>query len=239
MQAGQTALSANNYSNAIKEANLALDAKPDDLEAKDLRLYAQVDLAVAKASEEPYQSAMQAGQTALTATNYSDAIKEANLALDAKPGDPAAIKLRTDAYLADVPADQLVAYKDVCARITYLDKVYRDYVYTQGYTENNKLVQENRAMLAQISKERDALETKYPALVADIPADQIAAYKDVCDRLNYLIKEHREFLKQGYTEANKLVETNYALLIQVSKEKNTLEAKYPGLTDLGADAGIQ
>ena len=68
--------------------------------------------------------------------------------------------------------------------------------------------------------------------VSDIPADQIAAYKDVCDRLNYLTKQHREYLAQGYTENNKLVQENVSILMQVSREKDTMEGKYPGLAGL-------
>jgi succinoglycan biosynthesis transport protein ExoP len=102
---------------------------------KDLILSAQVELAVRQASS----PTANLGSKGSKATN--------SLALG-----------------SDIPPDQVAAYKDVCGRLNYLEKQHRDYLYTQGYTENNKLVQENYVALVSATKEKDALEAKYPAL---------------------------------------------------------------------------
>jgi len=77
-----------------------LNAKPNDAAATRLKADAQrqMDLAEkAKAQEAKYLAAMSAGQSALGRKDYAEALKQAEAALEAKPNDPAAAKLRADA----------------------------------------------------------------------------------------------------------------------------------------------
>src|SRR4029077_19546567 len=45
--------------------------------------------------------------------------------------------------ILNVPVDQMNHYKSICARLNFLQRRENDYI-QQGYTEENKLVRENR-----------------------------------------------------------------------------------------------
>jgi len=100
MAEGKSALEGKDYPKAITQANLALGIKAGDSEAAKLRNDAQkeLDLAnTAKANEQKYQTAMTEGRSALEGKDYPAAVRQANVALGIKPGDPPATKLRNDA----------------------------------------------------------------------------------------------------------------------------------------------
>ena len=100
MQDGRRALEKNNYSEAISQANLALQNMPGDTDASQLESEAerqQKAAAEAQAREQRYQAAMTAGQTAMSAGQYDEAVRQAQIALANEPGDSDATKLENDA----------------------------------------------------------------------------------------------------------------------------------------------
>ncbi|MBW8865018.1 MAG: hypothetical protein JF609_08875, partial [Verrucomicrobia bacterium] len=70
-----------------------------------------------------------------------------------------------DAAVQKVPADVQERYKAVCSRLAYLQKRQADY-FGQGYTEENKLVKENRVQLDEATKVKRTLEEQSPGLAA-------------------------------------------------------------------------
>jgi Mrp family chromosome partitioning ATPase len=69
----------------------------------------------------------------------------------------------TNAGTVKVPSDKLASYKFVCARLTSLEKRQNDYA-QQGFTENSKLVKENRQEMVAAAKTKIELEDQFPSL---------------------------------------------------------------------------
>jgi succinoglycan biosynthesis transport protein ExoP len=63
-----------------------------------------------------------------------------------------------------LPLDLVERYKSVCATLRYLQKKHDDYLSVQGYTEENRLVQEVSAKLIAAARTKDGLEEKNPSL---------------------------------------------------------------------------
>jgi Flp pilus assembly protein TadD len=99
MAAGRAALAAGNFAEALRQADLALATKPDDLEAWRLEADAKRKMMVENqlGLRHKHQQAMAAGRAALTAGNFAVAIEQADVALAAKPNDPEARELREEA----------------------------------------------------------------------------------------------------------------------------------------------
>lgn len=68
-----------------------------------------------------------------------------------------------------VPADVLERYRAVCSRLAFLKKRESDY-FGVGYTEDNKLVKENRVQLDEANKVKKTLEDQTPGLAARVAA---------------------------------------------------------------------
>ena len=64
-----------------------------------------------------------------------------------------------------IPADTRARYKAVSSRLVFLNNRQTDYLTVQGYTEENRLVNENRQQIAEAQKIKKTLEQEYPALV--------------------------------------------------------------------------
>jgi tetratricopeptide (TPR) repeat protein len=93
MQHAQTAFAAGDYSNALAQAQMALENKPGEAQAEALRQQAQTKLsgqAQAQQQESDYQVAMQGAQMAFDGKDYSNAVAQAQAALGKRPGDPKA-----------------------------------------------------------------------------------------------------------------------------------------------------
>jgi hypothetical protein len=93
MKTAHQAFDSNNYSQAVQAADAALTARPDDAEAAALKSKTQA----AEGSETAYQTAMQAAQAAFNNKTYDVAIQQANTALANRPGDAAAMSLKSNA----------------------------------------------------------------------------------------------------------------------------------------------
>jgi formylglycine-generating enzyme required for sulfatase activity len=95
---GNAALARKDYAGAIASAEAALGIKKDDPAAIKLRADAQKqqadDMAAARATDEKYQAAIIAAQTALDKKDFAEAIKQCDFALQARSGDGAALKLK-------------------------------------------------------------------------------------------------------------------------------------------------
>jgi uncharacterized protein involved in exopolysaccharide biosynthesis len=66
--------------------------------------------------------------------------------------------------MVETPPDALDAYRQICIRLETLEKKDVDYL-MQGFTEENVLVKEVRGQIADIEKQKNDLEEKYPKLV--------------------------------------------------------------------------
>ena len=100
MQNGRAKLKAGDYADAMTQADVALESKPNDEAARQLKTEAkaQQDTALAAAQrQKDYDAAMQGGRAKLKAGDYADAMKQADVALANKPDDEAARQLKTDA----------------------------------------------------------------------------------------------------------------------------------------------
>ena len=80
--------------------------------------------------------------------------------------------------------------------------------------------------------------TPVPAVAATtptntVPAADLAEYKKVRDRVDFLQKKENDYLlQQGYTPENNLVKEVHERLETATKAKQDFEAKYPSLLDL-------
>src|SRR5437879_611897 len=92
MAAAQRAWSQTNLDEAIKQGQLALNAKPGDAGA--VRLVKEAEL---KKGERIYQSLIGAARDAFARKDYSDAIAKAEAALRSRANDTVATSLRADA----------------------------------------------------------------------------------------------------------------------------------------------
>jgi uncharacterized protein involved in exopolysaccharide biosynthesis/Mrp family chromosome partitioning ATPase len=66
--------------------------------------------------------------------------------------------------MLNVPADTLARYKSVCAQLNYLERKQNDYI-QQGYTDENKLVRENRQRAVTLANTKIEMEKRNPALM--------------------------------------------------------------------------
>jgi hypothetical protein len=97
LKASQEALSADDYSKAVAQADAALKLKPGDAAAQNLKTAAQQKAAAVAKLDQDYQAALKAGREALGAKNYDQAVAQADVALKLKPSDSAAQNLKTEA----------------------------------------------------------------------------------------------------------------------------------------------
>ena len=114
MQSGRHALENNNYAEAMRQADAALENEPGDSDANQLKSEAagrQKIAAEAQAQRQQYESAITAGHNALTAGNYDEAINQAQAALAIEPGDADATKLISDAQTQKEAAAEAVAHR--------------------------------------------------------------------------------------------------------------------------------
>jgi tetratricopeptide (TPR) repeat protein len=112
MKQAQTAMGAKRYADAVKAYDEALKVKPGDgaaIQGKKTALDAQKPPVKPAPPPDPkiaaYQSWLKQGQSALTQKKWATAVKAFDEALKVKPGDPVAIKGKTDAT-AGLKADE-------------------------------------------------------------------------------------------------------------------------------------
>jgi uncharacterized protein involved in exopolysaccharide biosynthesis/Mrp family chromosome partitioning ATPase len=99
---------------------------------------------------------------------------------------------------------------------------------------------EARASLAEHQTSLQELASAEPKTggntntLLNVPTDQLARYKSVCLRLNYLERRQNDYIQEGYTEDNKLVKEVRQEAVAATKTKAELEQQFPGLSDLEA-----
>ena len=64
-----------------------------------------------------------------------------------------------------------------------------------------------------------------------IPSDDLATYHDVCATLDVLRRKKAEYLAQGFTRNNTLVQEANTLIGEATQTKSSLEKKYPHIGD--------
>jgi uncharacterized protein involved in exopolysaccharide biosynthesis/Mrp family chromosome partitioning ATPase len=69
-----------------------------------------------------------------------------------------------------------------------------------------------------------------------VPPAQIEAYNTICANLEALRKKQQDYLLQGFTKNNALVQEVDSQIAGVQKTRDDLQKKYPQITDLGAAA---
>ncbi|HEU6449224.1 MAG TPA: Wzz/FepE/Etk N-terminal domain-containing protein [Verrucomicrobiae bacterium] len=73
---------------------------------------------------------------------------------------------------ASIPANVLNEYRNVCARLDFLNKRENEYLTALGFTDQNKLVIETRQQMAETVQRKKAMESSYPALAGlAVPSD--------------------------------------------------------------------
>jgi succinoglycan biosynthesis transport protein ExoP len=65
--------------------------------------------------------------------------------------------------ILNVPTDKTEHYKSVCAQLNFYQQRENNYI-QQGYTEENKLMRENRELILAATKTKTDLEKEFPAL---------------------------------------------------------------------------
>ncbi len=100
MKNGRGYLSSGDYASAVKQSDEALQIKPGDTDAAQLRtdaLARQKARESAVQTEAAYQTAIKNGRGYVSSGDYASAVKQADEALRLKPGDTDATQLRADA----------------------------------------------------------------------------------------------------------------------------------------------
>ena len=65
-----------------------------------------------------------------------------------------------------------------------------------------------------------------------VPSDQLDAYRNISAQLDLFEKKRQDYLVQGFTTSNTLVQAVDSQIADAQNEKKTLEEKYPQLPDL-------
>jgi len=71
-----------------------------------------------------------------------------------------------------------------------------------------------------------------------VPSDQLDAYNDICSRLDLLRKKQRDYLVQGYTGSNTVVQELAVQIDDTQKTKTGFEEKYPQIAGLGVSSPV-
>jgi hypothetical protein len=108
--AAGVALRGKNFSEAVQQADLALGLKPGDATASSLKAQAQQGQAALAQAEQAYQSATNAAGVALAQNDFTEALRQVDLALAARPGDAAATGLRAQAQKLQAEAATRLRY---------------------------------------------------------------------------------------------------------------------------------
>ncbi len=113
-------------------------------------------------AEKSYSAQIARLQTDLSETKVELAVHENLMSGNAVTNKPKA----TDSAALNLPPELVQKYKSVCSTLRYLQKKHDDYLSVQGYTEENKLVQEVTIKLAEATKVKDGMEEQNPALAS-------------------------------------------------------------------------
>lgn len=197
LSAVRNALAARNYDEAIRQADTALDYKPGDAEAGQLKTEAQNarDAAAAKAAatQQAYETAMQAGRHALEKNDYAEAIRQANAALESKPGDADANQLESQA-----------AGRQKIAAAAQAQRQQYESAMTAGHNalaagNYDEAIRQAQGALAIEPSDADAMK-----LISDAQAQENAAAEAAAHRQKYdaaMAAAHGAFSNQQYDEA--------------------------------------
>ena len=83
----------------------------------------------------------------------------------------------------------------------------------------------------------NALETTTNTAPTVIPSDQVEAYKSISARIDALRRKQQEYLVQGFTSSNSLVQEVNAQISDTQNLKDDLLKKYPQIADTAPSPG--
>jgi len=124
-----------------KAGIISLDDSQKAISAQEARLDDEILSATAELAER--------------STRYDELIKNA-------PSAPKAVETKAGPVEAPVPSDQISAYRNIIGRLEYLQKNEQQLL-TQ-FTDQNQLVKDTHEQIADVEKQKQALETQHPRL---------------------------------------------------------------------------
>jgi uncharacterized protein involved in exopolysaccharide biosynthesis/Mrp family chromosome partitioning ATPase len=145
---------------------------------------------------------------------------------------------------AEVPLAQISKYKAAVSRLSYLQKKEDEYLFRMGYTEENKLVKEVRAGMAEAAKIKAEMEDKYPPLAVMVFAMADPAQPLVTGNsapVNYSPQRVRTLqlqLERIQNDAAKLSEAE-ARIDDLQRKKKVQEQTYNYFVDSQNEANIK
>jgi polysaccharide biosynthesis transport protein len=147
------------------------------------------------------------------------------------PGTPVTEKLESTNTPAEIPPDQLEAYKELGTRLDLLRKKGQDYL-VQGFTSSNLLVQEVDGQIVGIQQSKSDLEKKYPQIadsVTDLPASGgMSVTPAQMATLQARLKAWDAQLDQLQTQATNL-NTLAPTIAQLEQRRTIQQANYQNL----------
>jgi uncharacterized protein involved in exopolysaccharide biosynthesis/Mrp family chromosome partitioning ATPase len=130
----------------------------------------------------------------------------------------------------NIPSEDLDKYKSACMRLKFLENRDEDYLSNQGYTEDNKLVKENREQISAVTMAKTNLETKYPWLIpmdtASVVSNSLPSDSQLADPIGLLTLTTR-------------IKTLHDQLAQVQGEAAALDSAQAKISDLERKKQIQ
>jgi polysaccharide biosynthesis transport protein len=85
-------------------------------------------------------------------------------------------------------------------------------------------------------KPSDKLESVTNATLPAVPSSEIDAYKSICASLDAFRKREQDYLLQGFTSSNSLIQEVDVQIAARQKAKDDFQTKYPQIADLAASS---
>ena len=104
-------------------------------------------------------------QIAWVRTQLFEAQADLAAILGEAKGQPLETNAATGSIIIDAPAGREDEYQRVCARLDFLQHRENQYYTEDGYTDENRLVQETQLEIAQTAMLKKTLEERYPGLI--------------------------------------------------------------------------
>ena len=86
------------------------------------------------------------------------------------------------------------------------------------------------------TKPSDKVGSVTNATLPVVPSDEIDAYKSICASLDAFRKKEQDYLLQGFTSSNSLIQEVDVQIANKQKAKDDFQTKYPQIADLAASS---
>jgi Flp pilus assembly protein TadD len=248
MRSGKRALEAGNFPEAATQAQKALGSRPMDPDAEKLRKDAEARMSAANLAEQregAYRTAMNSARSALENKDFTEAIRQADVALTTRTNDTSAANLRRDAERAQARA---VQEQEQERNFQTATNAAQQALASRNYSKASNLAQQAKSLkpldpnVARLIKEsadgmkieedRAKLEGAYRA--ATNSAGEALAKKDYLSASN--LAQKALDLKPGDPSALKLrtsaTDSLTAIAAEALREKNFTDATNAATTAL-------